>query len=143
MYDLGNRLGAGSVKQDNGTFINIELRNCPLFESFKWHRIGLKVEPVSLLPVRSLSTLLTRRPDPKAPFLPDPPPDPSREIHKRPLPKQRKLPEIRVKRPPPLLEYDEFRTEAERARKRRYVVEEEAVDDRQTASTIRARSPEV
>ncbi|KAM5531732.1 hypothetical protein V8D89_014581 [Ganoderma adspersum] len=122
-YDLDKRFGASSVKQEDGTVINVELRGCPLFEGAKWHRIATRVDP--------------------APFVPDPAPNPSRGIHKRPMPRQKKLPEIRVKRPPPLLEYDAFRAEAERARKRRRIAEEEAIDDRQPVPMIRVVSPEV
>ncbi|KAI1794675.1 kinase-like protein [Ganoderma leucocontextum] len=122
MYDLDKRLGSRSMKQADGTLVNVELRKCPLFDGMKWHRIAMRVDP--------------------APFVPDPTPDPAQGIHTRPMPKQKRLPEIRVKRPPPLLEYDAFRAEAERARKRRRIAEDvdEVANDRHTASTVRAEA---
>ncbi|PIL24296.1 hypothetical protein GSI_14049 [Ganoderma sinense ZZ0214-1] len=125
VYDLDKRLGASSVKQKDGTFVNVELRECPLFESVDWQRLAGRVDP--------------------APFVPDPMLDPSRQVHKRRLPKQRKLPEIRIKRPSHMLEYDQFRAEAERARKRRRIAEEEEEleDDIRAANTICAVSPAV
>ena len=68
--------------------------------------------------------------------------DPSQQVHKRPLPKQRKLPEIRIKRPSPMLEYDQFRAEAERARKRRRIAEEEQDDDNEISNMVIVVSPE-
>ncbi|EJF66154.1 kinase-like protein [Dichomitus squalens LYAD-421 SS1] len=120
MYDLDKRFGALSTPRPNGSMINAELRSHPLFKDIRWNRIALRVDP--------------------APFVPDPIPDPREEVHSRPLPEQRKLPELKLKRPPPLLEFNEIRADAERARKRQRVEKEASETIHRAPSTTQAEA---